>query len=81
MAFYLSSNGTKEPMILFFNKIKQIVGKSIECVKYLCQMMTLYFMKHEKKSSVQQSCIVACWWHININWDKHLNEKIKHTNK
>lgn len=79
VAFYLSSNGTKEPMILFFNKIKQIVGKTYWMCKIFMSDDDSVF--YEAWKEVIGPTKLHCWWHINKNWDKHLNEKIKHANK
>lgn len=79
-AFFLSNRANKEAMKLFFNKVKEVIGRSIECTIFMSDDdSTLYEAWKEVMGPTEYKLL--CWWHVNKNWNKHLNEKIKHKSK
>lgn len=78
-AFCFSKKSDLNALLLFFQKVKDAVGM-IETKIFMSDDIPEFSEAWARVMGEPQYHLL-CWWHINKNWSKHINNKIKNQQK
>lgn len=76
VAFYLSNKADTPAMKFFFEKVKEAAGQNISSDIFMSDDDPVFYEAWKEVMGPVQHRLL-CWWHINKNWTKNINIKIK----